>query len=176
MTRTIDACAQRGVRSVLDELAVGEVAQTNAAAVSKRIVSGDGELERFGNDRVGSDSVALRPEREVNEREVDLSVGGAPHELRRADVMDPQRHRWVPAVKTGEQPGEVNLTERLDGTDRQVSAQEPADGGNRVPAILGRGHGTPGSRKQRPAGLGQFDLSGAANEQVAAKLALECTN
>ena len=176
MTRTIDACAQRGVRSVLDELAVGEVAQPNAAAVSERIVSGDGELQRFGSDRVGSDPVALRSEREVNEREIDLSVRGAPHELRRADVMDPQRHRWVPAVKTGEQPGEVNLAERLDGTDRQVSAQQPADGGNGVPAVLGRGDGTPGSRKQRPASLGQLDLAGAANEQVAAKFALECAN
>ena len=87
--------------------------------------------------------------------------------------MDPQRHGRMPAVKAGDQPRQVDLAKRLDRTDRQVSAHQAADRGNRVATILGRGNGPPGSWKQRPAGLGQLDLAGAADEQVAAKFALE---
>jgi hypothetical protein len=172
----VDACAQRGVWAVLDELAVGEVAQPNTAAVSDRIASGDGELQRFGRECVGSDPVALRSERQVNEREIDLSVRGASHEFWGANVMDPQRHRRMPAVKAADQPGEVDRAKRLDGTDRHMSAHQAAYTGHSVPAVLGRSYGTPGRWQERPASLGQLDLAGAADEQVAAKFALERAN
>ncbi len=107
----IDACTQRGIGAILNELTLGEVAQTNATAASERIASGDGELQRFGGHRMGSDPVALGSEWQVNECEIDLSVRGASHELRCPNVMDPQCYRWMPAVKAGEQPGKVHLGE-----------------------------------------------------------------
>lgn len=51
---------------------------------------------------VGSDPVALWPERQVNDCEIDFSVRGVSHELRRANVMDPQRDGRMSAVKAGE--------------------------------------------------------------------------
>src|SRR5690348_17622878 len=116
--------------------------------------------------------MALRSEWEVNEREIDLSIGGASHEFRRADVVDPQRSRGVPAVKASEQRREVDPPKRLNGTDRQMPAQQPTDSGNGVPAVLGRGNGPHGGRKQRPAGLGQLVLASAADEQVTTEFAL----
>ena len=115
----------------------------------------------------------MRPERQVHDREIDLSVRGVSHELGRAYVMDPQSHGGVPAVKPCEEPGEVDLTKRLDGADRQVPAHQPADRGNGVPAVLGRGEGADGGWKQRPSGFGQLDLAGAAHEQVATEFAFE---
>ena len=54
-----------------------------------------------------------------------------------------------------------------------MSAHQSADRGNSVPAILGRGYGTDCGWKQRPPSLDQLDLASAADEQVAAKFALE---
>ena len=87
--------------------------------------------------------------------------------------MEPQGDGRMRAVEAGKQPGKVDLAECLYGADRQVSAHQPADRGNRIPGVLGRGEGPLGGRKQRPPGFGQLHLPGAAHEQVAAKLALE---
>ena len=87
--------------------------------------------------------------------------------------MEPQRDGRMRAVKAGKQPREVDLAKRLDGTDREVSADQPADRRNSIPSVLGRGDGPPGSRKQRPSGFGELHLPSAAHKQVAAKLALE---
>ena len=86
---------------------VGEVAQPDAAAVRERTVGGDGELQRFGGDRCGPHPVALRSEWWVNDREIDLTVRGASHELRSADVMKPQRDGRIRAVKAGDQSGRL---------------------------------------------------------------------
>jgi hypothetical protein len=67
-------------------------------------------------------------------------------------------------MKAREQGRKVDWAECLDGADREVSAHESADGGDRVSAVLGRGDGTPGGSKQRSAGLGQLDLTGATDE------------
>ena len=72
--------AQRRVRAVFDELTVGEVDQPDAAAVGQRVVGGDRELQRLGADRPGSDAIALRPERQIDDRQLQLSIGGLTHE------------------------------------------------------------------------------------------------
>jgi hypothetical protein len=173
VTGVVDACAQRGVGPVLDELALSKITEANARPVSDRIVGGDRQLQRFGGDRAGSDPVGLRAEWQVNDREFDLAVRRASHELGRANVVDPQSHGRVPAVKAGEQNGQVDPIKRLDGPDREVAAHQAADGCNRVQAVLGRYDRAPGSWEQGPTGLGQCDLSRAADEQVAAKFTLK---
>jgi hypothetical protein len=89
VTRAVDACTQRGVRAVLDEFVVGEVAEPDAAAVRERTFRGDGEPQRLGGDRGGLNAVALWSERRVDDREIDLAVCGASHELRSAGVVKP---------------------------------------------------------------------------------------
>ena len=76
LTGVINARPQGGVRPILDEVAVRQIAETDAAAASGGIVSGDRELQRFGGDRACPDAVALRTERQVDDRQVDLSISG----------------------------------------------------------------------------------------------------
>ena len=87
--------------------------------------------------------------------------------------MDPDGHRRVPAVKAGQQTREIDPAERRDRTDRKPPAHQPADRGNRVPTVLGRGDGALRGWQQRTAGLGQLDLARAANEKVTTQLVLE---
>jgi mannose-6-phosphate isomerase-like protein (cupin superfamily) len=109
MTYAVDVCAQRGVGAVLDEFMVGEVAEPDAAAVRERAVRCDGELQRLGRDCRGQHPFALQSEWRVNDREIDLTVRGASHELGSAGVMKPQRHGRMRTVKAGKQRGEVDF-------------------------------------------------------------------
>ena len=99
---SVDARPQRRVRAVFDEVEVGEVDQSYAAAAGERIVSGDPEQQRFGTDRPRPDAVGLRPQRQVDDRHLQLSVGGLVHERCDAGVMQPQTHGWMSAVIASE--------------------------------------------------------------------------
>jgi mannose-6-phosphate isomerase-like protein (cupin superfamily) len=120
-------------------------------------------------DRPSSDPDALRSEWQVDDREVDFSVRGLTHELRRADVTDPQRHGGMPAVKARDHRGEVDCAKRLDRSDRQMPVHQPTNGGNSVAAVLGRGDGAGPSLHRHPypelfivhAGEAEFEIDDA---------------
>jgi hypothetical protein len=61
----------------------------------------------------------------------------------------------VPAVEAGEEPGQVDLAERQGGTDRQMSAHQPADGGHGgVPISLFLVDDRPGETAHRFTNIG----------------------
>jgi len=54
-------------------------------------------------------------------------------------VVEPEGDGWVSVVVAGEQRGDVDRADVLDGADRELSAHKPADSGDGISAGLGGG-------------------------------------
>ena len=59
-------------------------------------------------------------------------------------MVQSQRDCRMPAVIAGQQGWDVDGTDGLDDADLQLPADQPADPGNRVKAVLGRCDGATG--------------------------------
>ena len=172
----IDLGVQPGVGPVVDEVALAQrrVAKLDAGTLGQRVAMRDGE------DQVVVANVdAGQPGRvsgAVDEGDIQLGVGGGAGEYRRGVVAEPDGDAGMGAAEGGQQGRQIYHCEGLDRSDMQLAAQDAADTGHRIPALVCRDERAAGRRQQRAAGLSKHHVSAVAHEQRDAHLAFECVD
>jgi hypothetical protein len=79
---------------------------------------------------------------------------------------------WA-SPEAGQQGRQVDHPEGLDRSHVQLAAQDAADTGHGIAALVGCGERTAGRRQQRAAGLSEHHVPTVAHEQRGAHLVLE---
>ena len=95
---------------------------SQSLAGGERVVCGDGEQQRFGFERVCLNPVGLGPEREVDDREVKLSVGRSVDEGGDAVLARPRHDRCAESLQRagGDQRHDPGVVRRRRGKRREV--------------------------------------------------------
>ena len=161
---TVDLGVQRGVGSVVDEVAVAQrwVAESDAGPAGQRVALRDGE-----DQVVVADLDAGQPGGvggAVDEGDVQLGVGGRAGEYRGGVVAEPDGDAGVGAAEPGQQRRQVYHSEGLDRSDVQLAAQDAADTGHSIAALVGCGERAAGRGQQRAAGRSEHHVPAVAHE------------
>ena len=88
-------------------------------------------------------------------------------------MAEPDGDAGVGAPQAGQQGRQVDHPEGLDRSHVQPAAQDAADPGHGVAALVGGGERAAGRWQQRAAGLSEHDVPAVTHEQRGAHLVLE---
>ncbi|SDL67204.1 hypothetical protein SAMN04488074_112229 [Lentzea albidocapillata subsp. violacea] len=170
--RAVDLVARAPVGVEVDERLTGQLSELDGIPGGERTFRRAGEHERF-TGQSGHPQVVRHPVLPGHEREVEPARAHLLDQLGVAGLAHPDLHAGVQLVEPRQHRGQVHHVQALQAADRQRAAQQPLDGGDRVP-----GGGDAAQRparlgQQRPSGLGQLDLAGGAQEQRRAQLDLQ---
>ncbi|RDI29801.1 hypothetical protein DFR72_105220 [Lentzea flaviverrucosa] len=173
--RAVDlvACAPVGVE--VDERLAGQLGEFDGVPGGEGTVRCAGQHERL-TGQGGHPQVVRHPVLTGDEREVETARAHLLDQFGVAGLAHPDLHTGVQLVEPRQHRGQVHHVQALQAADGQRAAQQPLDGGDRVPGRLDAAQRPARLGQQRPSGLGQLDLAGGAQEQRRAQLDLQCAD